>query len=195
MSKAVKKAPWGLANARRGVANVELAERFQSDFPVGTKLSPDQFDKWAETQDLLSRPAGGKKSPAWSRFLERRQQVRLKINRSAEHPRMREHGCEPYVIDWIGGGFVVNTPDQSEAIHKMMAMLLKRVKFKQHQLKMLLQAKDWDSMTDQERIYLIVIWDQITDAGDVMAMQITQAVKRIERAAVKLGVNHPPLLQ
>jgi hypothetical protein len=187
------KAPWGAANPRRGIAQIDLAEKFQSAFPVGAKISAEQFDKWAEREELLSPPAGGKKSAAWTRHLDRRHQVRMKINRSAEHPRMREHGCEPYVIDWVGGEFAINTPDQSEALHKMMAMLLKRVKFKQHQLKVLLQARDWDTMTEKERILLNVVWDTITDAGDVMRMQITQAVKRIERVAAKLGVE-PPML-
>jgi hypothetical protein len=195
LAKPAAKAPWGAANSRRGIAHIALAEQFQSAFPVGSKPTAEQFDEWAEEKELLERPTGGKKSQAWSRHLERRHQLRMKINRSAEHPRMREHGCEPYVIDWVGGNFVVNTPDQSDALHKMMAMLLKRVKFKEHQLKLLLQAKDWDTMTDKDRIFLTVIWDTVTDAGDVMRMQITQAVKRIERVATKLGVDNPLLLQ
>lgn len=193
--KSAKSAPWGSANPRRGKAHIDLAEKFQSRFPVGTKLSDEQFDQWAEAEGELSLPAGGKKSAAWAQHLERRHQLRTKINRSAGHPRMREHGCEPYVIDWVGRGFVVNTPDQSEAIHQMLGVLLKRVKFKKGQLKHLLQAKDWDTMNEQERVYLMVIWDTITDASDVMSMQITQAVKRIERVAAKLGIEHPPMLQ
>ena len=41
------KTPWGEPKAIRGEGYREMAVQFIKDFPVGTTLTSEQFDKWS----------------------------------------------------------------------------------------------------------------------------------------------------
>src|SRR4051812_16127758 len=91
--------PWGEANPRRGANYETEAAAFVRAFPVGTTLTAEAFDGWAQDKGLLKVPASAKKkSDAWLAHLQRRHQLRYSINTAGTHPRMDT----PFIIEAVG---------------------------------------------------------------------------------------------
>jgi len=81
--------PWGTADKQRGLPHKDKACDFIATFPIGTKVSTDDFDRWGYQQGYLKVPAGYKKSSdAWKAHLFDRHKLISKLNKAGCHPRM-----------------------------------------------------------------------------------------------------------
>lgn len=81
-----------------------LAIALIAEFPIGTKLSSEEFDNWAAEQGEPAAPPAGhaKDSDAQLAHVYRRNRLRNKINKKATHPRMRDLGHAPFSLDVTG---------------------------------------------------------------------------------------------
>ncbi|MCP3471440.1 hypothetical protein NLM33_18865 [Bradyrhizobium sp. CCGUVB1N3] len=157
------------------------------------RFNADEFDSWIESHKLIERPAGGKRSAAWRSYLDQRNQLRVKINRSAVHPRMTEAGCQPYVIDWVGVGYEVNTPERSAMIKSIFSQIASRIVTKKKQLARLYQAKDYESLSEVDRAWMVV--ETINDLAESFAGQILQAERRLHRFSDRIHAEQINMLE
>ena len=105
---------WGSANEKRGV-NYRQAVQFVNDFPIGTTLTNEDFDKWAHHHGYINVPFDAdKQSDVWLAHLTRRNQLRTNIFKASSHVAMRDFGVSCFVITMTkgaGGGMIVETPE------------------------------------------------------------------------------------
>jgi len=151
--------PWGKANPRRGANYQDDAIAFVNDFPIGTTLSPEAFDDWAQRRGSLNVPTGApKQSDAWKAYLQRRHELRSGINKAASHPRMDT----PFVIESIGVGlWEVRTPQMAISKTRMLRRIESLCETHHKQLAYLMQSADWSALPIHERIVAESLYDQI----------------------------------
>lgn len=93
------------ANPLRGRNTDDLARLFIRDYPIGSQLSVQAFDEWAEAHGVYSIPRGVEKSSdAWLAHCQRRHRFRIKLDKAGTHPRMEEDGTSR--------GFKIDTVSQ-----------------------------------------------------------------------------------
>jgi hypothetical protein len=186
--------PWGKANPNRGANYIDDAMAFIKQFPIGSKLSPEAFDEWAQKRGALNVPTGApKQSDAWKAYLQRRHELRYGINRAATHPRMEP----PFVIDAISFGlWEVRTPQMSISQNKILVGVQSLFNTRRRQLAYLMQSADWSALPVHERIFAENLYDQIDNFREDVerhANRLTLQFSRLEsklRTAIESGEVH-----
>src|SRR6478735_6671148 len=84
--------PWGEAHPGRGLSYHQLAMDFIEKFPPGKTLSSHEFDEWAESHELLKVPTAKIGSNARKGHVLTRHEVRTKLAKALNHPRIAESG-------------------------------------------------------------------------------------------------------
>src|SRR5215207_8269418 len=91
---------WKRANPKRGIEADEHAKRFYEEFPVGSKLTPSQFDSWALRNGLLPDKYVNNSDPDMRHALwDKRKKIIHSINRAGSHPRRYIKGLDPFKLD------------------------------------------------------------------------------------------------
>ncbi len=193
--------PWGKANDKRGtaidsngVSYTEHAAEFVDAHPVNTTLSGETLDDWMQSRGLLTVPSSeaSKNSDAWLGHLQRRHIIRGRLNKAANHPRMRE-GSTPFVLAAIRGGFEVRSPQAAFMKGELPRKIRTLTETKRRQLAELMQSADWSQLPVHERRIAETIYDDIeyyavdTKTG---ADRISQKLSKLEhriRQAIKSG--------
>lgn len=160
---------WGTANKRRGTqAWTELAIQFLKDWPIGSRVTIDQFDEWAEQHDLLVVPRLGgapveKSSDAWLAHLQRRHRVRYSMNKAAAHPRMHmERNTQPFSLDLIGEKTLKVRSALQSIAHSQIGDKVQRVLTRRRQqLGYLMQSVDWNAIPVYEKMFASTLYDDI----------------------------------
>ena len=141
------------------------AEKFLEAFPVGSSLSPTDFDTWARTHGLLNTPPDiPKRSDTWLAHLQRRHQLRYSISRQGL--RLGHDGkTSAFTIEAINGKtWMVRTPHEA-IIHSQVGRKIDRVtNTKRKHLELLMASADWKAVTP---------WDRM------VAEQLVKAIKRL----------------
>jgi hypothetical protein len=156
--------PWGEANARRGTpAMTEAAVRFVQAFPLGSDLTPEQFDAWSQANGYLTVPVGAdKQSDAWKAFLQRRHEFRYKMNLAAAHPRLREFGATPFSLEAVRlGRWEVRAPHDAALKNDVARRVDGLVTTKRRRLSYLLQSADYSALPAYERMAAEMLHEDI----------------------------------
>lgn len=191
--------PWGEAHPMRGKNHEDIAVAFVTAFPVGSVLSPDEFDSWTQHAGILNVPTGAPKtSDAWKAHLQRRHELRYNINKAGPHPRMADRGVTPFVIDYAGGKkWEVRTPHESISRSGLPRKLEMLVSSHRRRLRYLMQSEDWDALSPYARVAAEALYDDITNFAqmtDVLAGQLAAKFSRLEaniKRAVESGETTP----
>lgn len=179
---------WGKANEKRGHNYHPLALQFLKEFPIGTVLSPEQFDSWAQHKGQLNVPEKAqKKSDAWLAHLQRRHQLRYNINKAGTHPRMYESGSIAFTIDGAGPGtWEVRAPHTAIGQHELPARIVSLTKTKRRQLAYLMQSADWSVLPPHERMIAEALYDDIDTFEKVVDLQSQQLTMKFEKLEGKI---------
>jgi hypothetical protein len=164
---------WGMANPRRGIHHIDPALAFVRDFPIGTVLSPDAFDRWAHQRGLLNVPIGApKQADVWKAHLQRRHELKYRINRASTHPRMTEFGVSPFTIEKAGrDAWEVRAPHVAISQSRFTEQIVSLLVTKKRKLGYLMQSADWSVLPPHERAFAEALYDDIDGFGQMMDMQ------------------------
>lgn len=178
--------PWGQANPMRGVNHVDTAIAFLAEFPVGSFLSQDAFDDWAQRHGLLNVPTGApKRSDAWMAHLQRRHHLRYGINQAGAHPRMET----PFVVESVKGNLgqlEVRSPDVAIQKNRFLDRVESLCKTKRQQLAYLMQSADWSSLPPEERLTAEMLHYDIEMFQKQMALQSSCLSEKFDRLELRL---------
>lgn len=143
------------ANPRRGLTAAEPAEGFVQAFPVGSRLTPEQFDGWAKDQGLLTVPeVTDRQSDAWKAHLQRRHELKFRLNRAGTHPRMTDHGSTPFSIESVSSGvWEVRAPEIAIANTRMLYQVSSLLTTKRKTLRFLIESADWSVLPPWEVMF------------------------------------------
>ncbi len=182
VSKATS-SPWGEANPRRGASHEVTAMAFVKSYPVGTVLTAEAFDEWAQTRGLLKIPVSTKKqSDAWLAHLQRRHQIRYNINLAGAHPRMDV----PFTIEAVGPGiWEVRSPEAAIARDRTTARIESLTNTRRKALAYLMQSADWTALPPYERIFAESLYDDINSFSE----NIEQAARQLNNKFARLEHN------
>lgn len=185
---------WGAANPRRG-PHQEVAAQFVAAYPVGSQLSADEFDQWAQGAGHLKVPVSVRRnSDAWKAHLQRRHELKYRINQAGTHPRMPT----PFIIEALGSGvWEVRSPHQAISKTKMFASLESLMSTKRKQLEYLMQSSDWNVLPPHERAFAEALFDDIEMFQSSISLSVDQLSRKFSklegrlRRAVQLGEIRP----
>jgi len=157
----VEEKPWGKANPLRGINFIDHAIAFGREFPIGTVLSVENFDRWAAGRGLFVLPPKGapKSGDTWLAHLQRRHQVRHNLCKASAHPRMET----PYTIQSLTGHakFEVMSPEQAVSRNNIIRRLDNLLNTKRKQLNYLMQSADFGILPPEEKAVAESIYDDI----------------------------------
>jgi hypothetical protein len=183
--------PWGYAPDRRGNARdadgkpyTEHAVEFLKEFPIGSTVLREPLDEWLIDAGLLDHlPEDTEKgSKEWYGHAHHRGIVLRKFNDASVHPRMHEHGVEPFVLAAVRDGYEVTTP-ASEVINGKIARKFQSItKTKREQLITLLRASDWSQVPMPTKLMAWAIYDDI----EAYARDVTQGADIINNKLSRL---------
>ena len=189
---------WGAENPLRGSKYNELALAFSRAFPVGSTLTPGEFDSWAAESGSYyhsvptpeeRKGADGNSSDRWLAHLQRRHQLRVNINKAGAHTRIAAHGGKPFVIEQIGHhALEVRSPEVALAKSNLTARLTSLCGHKRRNLAYLMQSADWAALPAHERAIAESLYDDIdkfeTDIGN-NAEWLTKKFAKLEHKIKK----------
>lgn len=180
------KASWGKANPRRGAGYEDQAIEFLKSFPIGTALSAEAFDEWAQLNGYLDVPVGApKKSDEWMAHLQRRHQFRYSLNKAAAHPRMKT----PFVIEADGlCVFVVNAVHTAISEDKRFRKIQSVAETKRKQLCHLMQSADWAALPPHYLSLAESIFDDIDMFRDEIALKADGLARKFDKLSHKLKI-------
>lgn len=187
------------ANRLRGKSFHEHAVAFSEAFPIGEALTPEKFDAWAHANGYLNVPFGvSKQSDVWLAHLQRRHQLRYSINKAAMHPRLREEGRVPFIIEHAGTN-LWEVRDAVDAINQdATAKKLARLAVVQRRkLLYLQQSEDFVQLPPYLRMAVTDISADIDSALQKTALEAKDLERRIARitdrvrAAIEAGEITP----
>lgn len=177
------------ANARRGAEYRDDAIAFAQLYPVGVTLTWDEFLDFAIGRGIIdsaSLPTEGeaadKQSNAWLAHLQRRHQIRSKLNKASAHPKLIPHGGA-FIIEPSGGGLVVRSTTQALAENDAPRRIASLATSKRRKLEYLIQSTDWSQLPPHERGLAEVLRDDISDWVDMVNLRAEQ----LERKFTNLG--------
>jgi hypothetical protein len=149
----------GKENPRRGSGNEHVAAIFIRDNPIGTRLTPAQFDEWAVRQGLLMLPDNvSRQSDFWKAHLHRRHELKTRITRASTTRRMNI----PFVIESLGGGqWEVRSPEKAIVLSRVGRRVDTLVQTKRRKLAYLMQSADWLNLPPWERDFAEALYDDI----------------------------------
>ena len=172
-------------NPLRGLNWDEVARQFIKDFPHGTLLNAEQFDKWAWKHGYVPEPKGlGKKTDGWLAHLQRRHILRYNMNKAGTHSRMEEFA---FTLDKIDGAlYEVRTPQLAIHRHDVLKRVTCLLKVKQKRLKYLFQSADWAHIPPFDRALAEEIYDELQHFRNTVEMNVVHLETRFERLNQKL---------
>jgi hypothetical protein len=194
--------PWGFANPRRGQRYHELALAFIKDHPIGTTLTVDEFDTWAQHRGELNVPVGAPKtSDAWKAHLQRRHELRNKLRTASTHSRMLESGSTPFSLDQVSqGALEVRKPQDAIIQGNIPKKIASLITTKRKQLAFVMQSADWEHIPPHLRERLESIYDDIDlfkESIDMHERQLSMKFAKVQskiRRELEAGaitpVNH-----
>lgn len=183
------------AHPLRGKGYEDAAEAFLKAFPIGRRLTSEEFGDWAQSEGLISGPSSNQKqSDGWQAYCQRRHQLRHNINKAGTHPRM----SSPFVIDSLGiGSWEVRSPSVAIIRSQMLDKIHSLTMTKRRQLKYLIESADWEALPPEDRLVaesLTEDIDQFEERVDLDARSIARKFSRLEqklKAAVASGLLKP----
>jgi hypothetical protein len=180
--------PWGIANPKRGLRYHELALAFVKDHPIGTTLTVEEFDTWAQHRGELNVPTGAPKhSDAWKAHLQRRHELRNKLRTASCHPRMLESGSTPFSLDQITQGALEVRKPQDAIVHanipKKIASLITT---KRKQLDYVMQSADWEHIPPHLKERLETIHEDIDAFKENIDLHERHLSQKLVRLQLKL---------
>jgi hypothetical protein len=186
---------WGQANPRRGATHEDTARSFVTRFPVGTTLSAEEFDEWAQSAELLKTPVSTRRdTDAWKAHLQRRHELKYSINQAGSHPRMDT----PFVIEVVAQGvWEVRAPQVAISRNKMLDRVESLTKTKRKKLAYLMQSADWSILPPHERAFAEALFDDIEmfqEQLNLSARALSSKFSKLEnrlRRAVECGDIKP----
>jgi hypothetical protein len=177
------------ANKLRGAAYRDSAIEFSKLYPAGSTLTWDQLLQFALSQNLIDvgslpteEDAADKQSNSWLAHLQRRHQVRSKLNKASSHPAMIPYGGA-FTIEPSGGGLVVRTAAQAIAASDAPTRIASLATSKRQKLEYLIQSTDWSQLPPHERGLAEAVRRDIDDWVEVVNLQ----AKQLERKFIDLG--------
>lgn len=183
------------ANPRRGELHQNTARAFVSRFPVGTLLTAEDFDSWAHESGYMKVPTGiTRSSDAWKAHLQRRHELKYRINQAGSHPRMDT----PFIIEALGScQWEVRAPHVAISKTKMFSSLESLTNTKRKRLEYLMQSADWNVLPAHERAFAEALFDDIDmfqSSLNLNVQQLTSKFAKLEgrlRRAVEIGEIKP----
>ena len=187
---------WGAEHPLRGANYNALALSFSRLFPVGSTLTPTDFDKWAvdvgayshsvPTQDER-KGADGNSSDRWLAHLQRRFQLRVNINKAGSHTRIASHGSKPFVADQIGHqALEVRSPEVALAKNNMTTRLTSLCVHKRKNLAYLMQSADWEALPAHERAIAEALYDDIDKFENDISSNAEWLTKKFIKLEMKI---------
>lgn len=181
-------------NSNRGLPMHAVAEAFRAAFPIGKTLTAKQFDQFAIEVGGVAPPASIEKgSDGWLAFMQRRHQFKYALNKAGTHPRMIEHGMEPFFLDQSGAGiFEVKAPAVVAVTHGHITKRIESlVKTKRNQLRYLMESVDYDKLPPAEQTTVMLLSQNIVEFEERISDQIKYIDRRFDqlRSSVKLLVD------
>jgi hypothetical protein len=177
----------------------DKAIQFAKDFRVGSELTAEDFDAWAHNLGFLNVPMMAPKgSDAWKAHLQRRHELRHKINNAATHPRMLAVGLAPFTIEAISQGrWEILTPHAAIIRDRLPRKVQGIIAQGKRKLRYLRESIDYPSLPPETRFLTESIDSSIDDfAGEVdykatlIQKRITQLEQRV-RKAKEIGLFNP----
>ena len=145
--------PWfGLENPRRGLNNIELANKFIKEHQYGSPLPVDDLDSWfAENIPGFVIPDKHGEKLLWRGHLLERHDALKRLNKSGSTNKV----VKPFVVDHVGPGlYEVRRPQAAFAANTLARDVESLVKTKRRALKWLGQAIPANELSSDE-IYAI----------------------------------------
>lgn len=183
---------WGAASDKRGSNYRAEAVQFAKDFPIGTTLTNDDFDKWAHHHGYINVPFDAdKQSDVWLAHLTRRNRLRLNLFKASTHPAMLEHGMPCYVITMSGSGMIVETPEVALQQTAFATKLDNLVGTKRKQLGYLMQSVDFNQLPSHQRALAENLYDQLSDWNSELRLQTVNFDRRLSKLTrdIRLGIE------
>lgn len=188
-----------VANPRRGQPRHDDAVAFVEAYPIGSKLTVDEFDAWAGSRGLFVVPSDvPKSSDQWMAHLQRRHQLRYSINVSGAHPRMIERGHPPFVVETASlGKLVVRSPEEAIRRNRVAQAVDALISTKKRQLRYLMESADWAALPQVERNIAEEIYDDIDgfrEEIEVKTRRLNAKFMRLEttlRRGIESGAVQP----
>jgi hypothetical protein len=182
----------GKENPLRGLHHADDAAAFVGEFPIGSELSPDDFDKWAHRTGRLNVPFGApKNADVWKAHLQRRHELRYRINKAATHTRMYDRGLAAFTIEATSPGvWTVVASHIALTRNKLPAKVQSIIARTKKRLAYLKQSSDYASLPVEARVMIENIWDEIESFGaetDYKADNVKRRVGRLESNLRKLS--------
>jgi hypothetical protein len=176
---------WGRANPVRGAGYEDAARKFLVEFPIGSRLTADEFDEWAQAADLLPTPRDtDRKSDAWQAHLQRRHQLKYGINKAASHPRMQS---DAFVVETIAMGlWEVRSPHFAISRNAMLSKIDSLINTKRKQLAYLMQSADWTVLPPHERAMAESLYDDIDMLKQRMELESEGLASKFRKLEFKL---------
>src|SRR5262245_20815786 len=179
---------YGEANPRRGANHVDTALAFIRDFPIGSTLSTEDFDRSGDKMRLFSVPVGyPKKSDTWLAHLQRRHQARYNINKAGAHPRMKDLGSNAFVIEFVTADvYEVRSPEVAISKNQIAKSMDSLFRTKKKNLAHLLQSADWDLLPPHEKAFAESLWDDIAKCEQSINLETSHLAGKYEKLRSKL---------
>jgi hypothetical protein len=179
------KTPWGNPKPIRGEAYREMAVQFIKDFPIGTTLTSEQFDKWAHQHGYLNVPFDAdKKADVWLAHLTRRNQLRQNLYKASTNPNVVS---ECYVITVSSGGaMIVESPQVALKQTEFAAKFSSLVGTKRKQLGYLMQSLDIQQLPPHQRAIAENLYDELTDWNSLIHMQTVSFDRRVAKLTAQI---------
>jgi hypothetical protein len=183
------------ANPRRGVKHERLAVAFARAFPIGTRLTNDDFDRWAEQQGHWTVPPPGtpKQSDAWQAHLQRRHQLKAGLNTSLAHPRMNGiPGIAACVINQVGMG-IKEVQSVTESVIRSRLPRAVETLTSTHRRRLIhfQQSADWNTLPAYEKVRAEEVVANIDDYANRLDYETASLTNRINRllASIQQAVD------
>ena len=164
------------SNPIKGAKFRDHAVEFSKQWAIGSKLTWEEFSNWAQEQGLLdSVPEEGsdKQSDEWLAYLQRRHQVRMNINKAAEHSDMIGRGGA-YSVVASGGALLVKSAASALATAKSADRIAQLATTKRKQLEHLYQSTDWSQIPSHEMAMAEGLMIDLTNWIEVINLQAKQ---------------------
>ena len=193
---------WPSANPLRGAGYHELAVKFVRNFPIGTTVTIEKFDRWAHDHGYYSVPfEAPKQSDVWLAHLTRRNQLRQNLYKASTHPRMYENGGKCFVLNNSGvGAMIVDSASTALEQPQFASKLSTLIGTKRKQLSFLMQSADLDQMQPWQKSVAETLFDdieqwnkEVIDRTDYLDRKFGKLVAQIKHdiaVGTVVPVNH-----
>jgi len=177
---------WSKSNPQRGRNYREQALQFVRDFPIGTTLTNEDFDKWAHSHGYLNVPFGidDKQADVWLAHLTRRNQLRKNLFNASTHISMLESGGECYVITMPkgnSGAMIVEPPHVALQQTAFAEKLETLIGTKRRQLGYLMQSMDFTQLPSHQKALAENLYDELSDWNGEVQLRTQNLDRRMSK--------------